>query len=110
MKALTYFLVTTFISSILFFGLNDQELLAQAQKSCSCCSEQGCNHGQKCSENVKDCVCSNHNLSRLQASLAKASGLTLPIFRGYLSENQRFSYFYLLSDDIFHPPRISQFK
>ncbi len=88
---------------ILFAGGSMSALVyAGDHQNCSCCAANKCHQSAKCHDTAKACIC---GFQTTQAVNQKAAISIELVPLGYLAHNLNFSYLYLSTDDIFHPPK-----
>jgi len=87
----------------LFAGLSFVQVYASTEKACSCC-DNGCQSTKQCQQTSDACLCSY--AAPLQVYLIKTGILPKFILTGFLSQRPHFTYFYLSTEDIFHPPKV----
>jgi len=75
---------------------------ANNHKDCACCASNNCHGNTKCHDTAKVCVC---NYRVTQVVLPENNTLPVLVFTGYLAQTLSFTYLYMLTDDIFHPPK-----
>lgn len=83
-------------------GFMGEVVYANNHKDCACCASNNCHGNTKCHDTAKACLC---NYQATQVFLPKSNTLPVPVFTGYLAQNLSFTYLYLSTDDIFHPPK-----
>ncbi|MDD5005415.1 MAG: hypothetical protein PHS93_02800 [Candidatus Omnitrophica bacterium] len=96
LTALVSFMIFALVSG--FIG----ETYASNHKDCACCTSNKCHSNAKCHNTAKPCVCS---YQATQVFLPKSNFTPALIFTGYIAQNLDFTYLYLYTEDIFHPPK-----
>lgn len=83
-------------------GFTGEVAYANNHQDCACCTSNNCHSNSKCHDTAKACVCNYH---AARVTLPKNNTLPVLVFTGYLAQNLNFTYLYLSTDDIFHPPK-----
>lgn len=83
-----------------------EHVYAGAHQGCPCCDNK-CHSSSKCHENSKAKTCFCSYSAPLQICLLKSGTLPKFVFLGFLVSRPRFTYAYLSTEDIFHPPKSS---
>jgi hypothetical protein len=96
-RAMVIFIILTLVVGSLV-----ERIYANTHQSCSCCDNK-CHNPNKCHENAKACFCSY--AAPLQVYLIKSGTLPKLAFVGFFASRLRFTYVYLSTSDIFHPPK-----
>jgi hypothetical protein len=97
LKILLLFMVIAFIG-----GAMSALVYAGGHQNCSCCAANKCHQSAKCHSTTKACICGFQITQAVNQKAAISIGL-VPV--GYLAHNLNFSYLYLSTKDIFHPPK-----
>lgn len=83
-------------------GFMGEIVYANNHQDCPCCATNKCHSNAKCHNSAKICICS---YLTTQVFLQKSDTLPAPVLAGYLVHNLNFTYLYLSTEDIFHPPK-----
>lgn len=100
-KALVVFMILALVTGSLV-----EHVYASTHQGCPCCDNK-CHSSNKCHENTKICFCSYS--APFQVYLLKSGILPKLAFLGFFVSKPRFTYVYLSTEDIFHPPKVSLF-
>lgn len=77
-------------------------IYAGTHQDCSCCDNK-CQDTKNCHENTKACLCRHQ--APLQVYLFKSETLPKLVLSGFFTPQAHFTYAYLSTEDIFHPPK-----
>lgn len=103
MKTIAQRCVFYLIIVALVGGLMGEVVYTNDREDCPCCTANKCHANTKCHDTAKACLCKHQTV---QAFLPETNILLKFVFAGYLQQNLHFTYLYLSTDDIFHPPRV----
>jgi hypothetical protein len=88
-------LISTFVTGLLRIG---------GQEICSCCDSK-CRSAAKCQDKTSVCVCDRQLNVQPLALLSGAVSSYKLVLLDYLKSSTDFTYLYLPSREIFHPPK-----
>ncbi|MCX5694604.1 MAG: hypothetical protein NT014_05750 [Candidatus Omnitrophica bacterium] len=93
--------ISIFVILTLVAGSTFEYVYAGIHQDCSCCSSK-CQGAKNCHETTKVCLC--RYSAPLQVYLLKSDLFPKLVFSGSFAQKLSFTYVFLSTKDIFHPP------